>query len=103
MKFNVDNETVYELNEIKQNVIKNEIHSDEFNDDIKRRVKYIIDNKYEQCFKRLKNEWEPKLKAAGVKSIPLDEDEFSQLVFAQPAYKDRKARDLEIANASIPR
>lgn len=102
MKFNVDDETIYELNETKQNVIKNEIHSDEFNEDIKRRVKYIVDHKYEQCFKRLKAEWEPKLKASGVKSIPLDNDEFAQLVFAQSAYKDRKTRDTEEANAKLP-
>ena len=101
MKFNVDDETIYELNETKQNVIKNEVHSDEFNEDIKRRVKYIVDHKYEQCFKRLKAEWEPKLKASGIKTIPLDEDEFAQLVFAQPAYKDRKARDVEEANAKL--
>jgi hypothetical protein len=101
MKFNVDDETIYELNETKQNVVKNEVHSDEFNEDIKRRVKYIVDHKYEQCFKRLKAEWEPKLKASGVKTIPLDEDEFAQLVFAQPAYKDRKTRDAEEANVKL--
>ena len=101
MKFNVDDETIYELNETKQNVIKNEVHSDEFNEDIKRRVKYIVDHKYDQCFKRLKAEWEPKLKASGIKTIPLDEDEFAQLVFAQPAYKDRKTRDTEEANVKL--
>lgn len=103
MKFKVDDTEVFEINETKQKVLKNDIHSDEFDEDIKRRVKYIIEHKYEQSFKRMKDEWEPKLKVAGVKAIPLDEDEFAQLVFAQPAYKDRKARDLEIANASIPR
>jgi hypothetical protein len=103
MKFKVDDTTVFELNDVKQDVLKNDIHSDEFDEDIKRRVKYIIEHKYEQSFKRMKDEWEPKLKSSGVKSIPLDEDEFAQLVFSQPAYKDRKARDLEIANASIPR
>lgn len=101
MKFNVDNETVYELNETKQSVIKNEVHSDEFNEDMKRRVKYIIEHKHEQCLKRLKTEWEPKLKAAGVKTIPLDDDEFAQLVFSQPTYKDRKTRDIEEANAKL--
>lgn len=101
MKFNVDDETVYELNETKQKVIKNEIHSDEFNDDMKRRVKYIIEHKHEQCLKRLKTEWEPKLKAAGVKTIPLDDDEFAKLVFSQPTYKDRKARDIDEANAKL--
>ena len=99
MKFKVDDITVFELNDVKQNVLKNDIHSDTFQDDIHRRVKYIIEHKYQQSFKRMKEEWEPKLKSSGVKTIPLDEDEFAQLVFAQPTYKDRKARDLENARA----
>jgi hypothetical protein len=99
MKFKVDDIEVFELNEIKQKVLKNDIHSDEFDEDIKRRVKYIIEHKYEQSFKRMKDEWEPKLKVAGVKAIPLDEDEFAQLVFSQPTYKDRKTRDLENSKA----
>ena len=45
--------------------------------------------------KRLKDEWEPKLKAAGVKSIPLDDDELAELIFSQSDYKNRSARDLE--------
>ena len=60
---------------------------------MKRRVRYIIEHKYEQCFERLKKEWEPKLKAKGVTTVPLDDIAFSELVFAQPEYENRKDKE----------
>jgi len=92
MKFQVDGVEVFELNEIKKKVIMNDIDADIFGADMKRRVKYIIEHKYERCFDRLKKEWEPKLKKKGVASIPLDDDAFSTLVFSQTDYEDRKIR-----------
>ena len=77
----------------KKKVIKNDIHEDEFEDDIKRRLKYILSHKYDKCFDRLKNEWIPKLKESGVESIPLDNDRFAELVFNHPKYMSRKDRD----------
>lgn len=95
MKIKVDNEEVLDLNETKKKVIKNDIHADEFDNDMKRRVKYIIEHKYEQCFKRLKAEWEPKLAAKGIASLPTDPDAFAELVFSQTDYKDRKVKEQE--------
>lgn len=95
MKIKIDSEEVFELNETKKKVIKNDIHADEFDSDMKRRVRYIVEHKYERCFERLKNEWMPKFAAKGVQSVPLDQDAFAELVFAQPEYKDRKSRELE--------
>ena len=95
MKISVDGKEVLNLNETKKKVIMNDINADEFKADMERRTKHIIMHKYEQCFKRLKDEWEPKLKANGVQSIPLDNDAFATLVMSQPNYKDRKVRDDE--------
>lgn len=95
MKFLVNDECVCELNETQKKVLCNDINCDEFDEDMRRRVNYIIMHKYEQCFKRLQDEWMPKLKAAGVKAIPLDNDEFAELVFSMNSYKDRKTRLLE--------
>ena len=58
-------------------------------------LSHRINHKYERCFERLKKEWDKKLIDNGVKSMPTDPDEYAQLVFSQPNYKDRKARDLE--------
>lgn len=93
MKFKVNDKEILELSETKQKVIQNDIPAEEFEADMERRVGYVIQHKFEQCFKRMKEEWEPKLKASGVRSIPLDEEEFAQLVFSQPSYKSRSQRD----------
>lgn len=95
MKISVDNTELFELNETQKKVIKNDIPSDIFEDDMKRRLQYILMHKYERCFERLKKEWEPKLIARGLESIPTNKDSFAELVFSQPEYKDRKSRELE--------
>ena len=95
MKISVDDVEIYTLTETQKNVIKDSIKSDEFDADMKRRLDWVLKHKYEQCFKRLKNEWEPRLKTLGVESIPLDDDAFADLVFARPEYKDRLAREAE--------
>ena len=95
MKIKVDDELLFELTEIQKNVMKNDIASDIFDADMKRRLEYILTHKYEQCFKRLKAEWDPKLEVLGVESIPTNKDAYAELVFARPEYKDRAAKDLE--------
>lgn len=95
MKIQVNNIDLFELNETQKKVLCNDISSDIFDADMKRRLEYILMHKYERCFDRLKKEWEPKLAANGLKAIPTDRDEFAQLVFAQPNYKCRKTRDAQ--------
>jgi len=103
MKVKVNDKEIFELSETQKRVIMNDIPSDEFEDDMCRRLKYILEHKYEQCAKRLKSEWEPKLRAAGVASIPLDPEAFAEAVFARPEYEDRKAReDKSSAIGSLP-
>lgn len=93
MKISVNDEMLFELSEVQKKVICNDIHVDEFDADMKRRINYILMHKYEQCMKRLRAEWEPKLKAEGAESIPCCDDSFAQLIFAREDYKCRKQRD----------
>lgn len=86
---------LFELNETQCKVIKNYVKADVFDEDMKRRLRWVLMHVYEQSFKELKSHWEPKLKKAGVEAIPLDPDKFAQLVFAQPDYKDRAQREQE--------
>ena len=95
MKIQVNGEFLFELTDLQKKVIKNDIHDDIFDRDMKRRLFYILNHKYNQCFKRLKDEWEPKLAANGVRSIPTDKDELAALIFSQPNYKNRKQRQEE--------
>ena len=98
MKVLVDGKEVFELNATKEKVIKNDIDSDVFAADMERRLKWVLAHKYERCMNRLKDEWEPRLKANGLESIPLDEDALAELIFSQPDYKNRSQRDLEQRN-----
>lgn len=95
MKISVDGVDLFELTEIQKSVIKNDIDTSIFDEDMKRRIQYILAHKYECCFKRLKQEWDSKLVDNGVAMIPTDPDAYAQLVFSQPNYKDRAARDAE--------
>ena len=97
MKISVDGIELFELTETQKKVIQNDIHADLFDEDMKRRLQYILMHKYDRCFFRLKNEWDSKLAANGVAMIPTDPDEYAKLVFSQPNYKDRKQKEFEAA------
>lgn len=94
MKIQVDGKSVLELNATKKKVIKNDIPDEIFQEDMERRVSHVLMHKYENCFERLKKEWEPKL-AQRMSSIPTDPDAFAELVFQQPEYKNRSQREAE--------
>jgi len=93
MKISVDDKEVFTLSEAQKKVIQNDINCEIFEEDMKRRLQWILNHKYEECFKRLKNEWEPKLAASGIKALPCDPNEFAELVFCQSEYKNRSQRD----------
>jgi hypothetical protein len=93
MKISVDDIELYTLTNTQKSVVKNDINTDEFDADMKRRLNWVLTHKYEQCFERMKKQWEPVL-AQRYAQIPTDKDAFAALVLSQPDYKDRKARDL---------
>ena len=93
MKISVNDVELFSLTETQKKVIKYSVNSDKFEDDIDRRLEWVLQHKYEQCFKRLKIEWEPKLAKLGIKSVPTNKDSFAELVFSQLDYEDRKTRD----------
>ncbi len=92
MKISVDDKELFTLSETQKKVIKNDIHSDVFEEDMKRRLQYVLMHKYEQCFERLRKEWEPKL-ASRLSSVPTNPDTLAELIFSQPEYKNRSQRD----------
>lgn len=95
MKISFNEKEILFLNETKEKVIKNDIIEDVFEEDMIRRLKYIIEHKYEISFDRLKKEWDEKLVSNGVSMVPTDRDEYAELVFSQPNYKCRKKREME--------
>lgn len=96
MKVKWQDEEILALSEIDKQVICNDIHEDEFEADMKRRLRYILQHKIERCEKRLVDEWLPKLRAdSSIASIPNNRDGLLQLIFSHPQYKCRKTRELE--------
>lgn len=99
MKISVDDQEVFTLSEIEKKIIKNDIHAEKFEQDMRRRVGWwLFDEKVNRCFDRMKKEWEPKLKERGLASIPTARDAFAELVFSQPDYKDRTQRETQSLN-----
>lgn len=92
MKISVNNKELFSLSDIQKKVICNDIHADTLHADLERRLQWVLMHKYEQCMKRLRDEWLPKLKDR-VESVPTSDDAFASLVFSQPDYKDRKSRE----------
>ena len=103
MKISVDDQELFTLSETQKKVIQNDIPTEIFDEDMKRRLEYILMHKYDQSFSRLKKEWEPKLAASGLRAIPVDKDEFSTLVFAHPDYKNRSVRLAEERAFELPK
>mgnify|MGYP001574483924 CR=1 FL=1 len=97
MKISVDDKEIFRLSETQKKVIKNDIHEEIFDEDMKRRLHYILTHKYERCFERLKKEWEPKLKDRGVEMIPTNEERFAEMVFSQPDYENRSKREKNLS------
>lgn len=95
MKVQVDGKLILELNDTQKRVIQDEIPKEIFQSDMERRIHYILTHKYEQCFKKLKEEWEPKL-SKRVPSVPTDPDKLAELIFSQPDYKSRSQREEDL-------
>ena len=92
MKVSVNDQELFTLSEMKKSVIRNEIHSDILFEDLKRRLQWVLNHKFDMCLSRMKSEWDAKLSARGIKSVPLNVDEYVALVLSQPDYKDCAAR-----------
>ena len=104
MKISVNcacSDKLFELSETQKKVMCPDIPEDILDEELKRRLQYILMHKYERCWERLQKERLPKLAAAGVKSVPMDKDELAALIFTQPEYKSRKDRDTEDAAKGI--
>lgn len=92
MQVKVNDEVIFELSDIQKKVICHDIHEDDFDEDMKRRIKYIVMHKYERCLARLKAEFSERL-AADYGSIPSNDENLARLIFDRPDYLCRKKRE----------
>lgn len=94
MKISVDDKELFSLSETQKRVIKNDINENIFDEDMKRRLHYILTHKYERCFEKLKEEWMPKLQKR-LEVVPTNPDALAEIIFSQPDYRSRKQREVE--------
>ena len=97
MKILIDDKVILELTDTQLGVLGDEIPSEHLQEELEFRIRHAIMDKYTNVYKRMEAYWVPKLKEAGLKSIPLDEAEFAQLVFSQPTYATRSQCEAQAA------
>lgn len=95
MEIKLNGKVILTLSDVQKKVLMNDISSDIFEEDIARRVCYIIMHKHEQSIKRLQEEWTPKFKDMGKASIPLNDEKFCEMVFNTKGYEDKQTRQLK--------
>ena len=86
MKIQIDGKDVYELSEFQEKIICCFMNEKYFYEDMKNRINYLLNNRYEECFKKLKNDWEPRL-SERYDSLPTNREKLADLIFSQPDYK----------------
>lgn len=92
MKVILDNKEILDISDTMLKVIANDLIEDVVGD-IERRIIWVITHKFEQCFSRLKAEWDPKLSDRGIEMLPTNKEKYAQIVFSQPDYKSRSERE----------
>ena len=78
-----------EVDDTQQTILKNDLL------DINTWVQDAMTGKLNNCWKRMQQEWTPKLMndSSFTDSIPSNQADFVKLVLARSDYKNRKARD----------
>jgi len=94
MKISVNDKELFTISENKRRVICDYLHEDIFEEDMKRRVKWVIDEIYNAAARQLISTWSEKI-SGRVENIPSDNEKYCDLIISQPDYKSRKQRDLE--------
>ncbi len=96
MKINVDGQELLEIGERDMEVLKYVLVSEFLDDDLKRRIKWVVEHKIERCYERFKDDWMVKLEEdPAVTSIPINVKDLFDMVKVRPDYKDRTARVAE--------
>lgn len=96
MQIKINDEIILEITQDYQDLLTYSLPLDSLEDEIKRRLIWIINEKLQGCKKRILRDWLPILKSE-LTSLPVSDDDIVALVMAHPEYKNRDARDaLEI-------
>ncbi len=81
MKISLNNEELFTLSDIQKKVIQNDIPLDIFEEDMKRRLKYMIEHPCNRFIEQNGKAAREYLKSKSIESVPTDKMEFASLVF----------------------
>lgn len=97
MKVYLDQEEIFEIDSNMIKLLEHEILN--VLPDIKRRLKWVIDQRCDDVYKKLKLEYiEKSMQNPDVESIPADKNRLLDLIFSDPGYKNRSQRESEKLN-----
>ena len=100
MKIQVDGKDLFEITEDEMEILRYVLPSATLEDDLKRRLEWVLKHKVAMTYKNIKKEWTTRLEAdASIISLPTRDKAFFDMVKARSDYKDRDARDLQAAEA----
>lgn len=97
MKISVDGEQILELSETQKKVIQNDIILEVFEDDMKRRIKYVVDHPCEQSINLNKKSWMNSLKSRGVSSVPADKMQFAEVALQDLQLEPHEDKELSVS------
>lgn len=92
MKVSVDDQELFTLTDFQKQVIKYIVPEEFFDEDMKRRLHWILMHKYEHTFRHMRAHWTDRLKERGMDPDTMSNEEFAERVFAQPDYMNYSLR-----------
>lgn len=93
MKIQIDGKDFFEISDYQYRVMCNEVNEKLFYYEIETLIKFTLDNRFNECYKNLMNEWMPKL-SERMDSVPTNPEKLVDLIISQKDYQSRKMRDL---------
>lgn len=95
MKVKANNKEILNLQPWEKKLIETELFMVDTDEDLIRRLKWVIQHKMDVCYKNLRQIWEPIFTEEGVKFLPTDREEFVNMVLAHPKFKSKEQREEE--------
>ncbi len=94
MQITVDGEDLFEISDTEMEVLAYVLEISTLDADCKRRLEWVLRHKIEQCYKRLRQDWMKILENdPNVRSVPIDDEAFFDMVKVRDDYQDREARE----------
>lgn len=95
MRILADGNEILNIATWQKNLLENDLFMVDTDEDLIRRLQWVINHKIDRCYKRLRDAWEPVFISEGAQSLPTDREAFVNMVIAHPKYKTKAQREAE--------